>query len=262
MKKHIFSISMLLAFATVVIAQNSERKVAIVSIYSDKYIGSGDFGAGIQQALSLLSGDSLFNLKPISEKFKDKFINDYAEQLPFTILDEKLVIENEEYKNYQDFNADVDSYKDTDKSGVKNFVLDHMKVEVPQGYKYIPNVLGKGKKNKAINDMKTIFADNADAVASAWLSFELEKKIQMAGFGIGFVKTYLWFRVYDRLTDKVIFKFKEAAKSKKTFKFALGGAALQASKIQPLCEEAVERLYVDLDKELPRRIKQYLKKTK
>src|SRR5688500_14818490 len=75
----------------------AQKKIALVSFYCDKKIG----GTGMGTVGESLMNDPNFNLKPLVDKSYDRFVNEFAKDFPFTLIDKAEFVSKEEYKNYQ-----------------------------------------------------------------------------------------------------------------------------------------------------------------
>ena len=242
-KQLIFLIALL--FSVILIAQ--EKKVAVVTFYSDKMIGFSDLvGKGneiLATKIADLKNNPDFNLTPILEKFHDKFFNEYSKKFPFELLREQEVLKNEAYKNY-----------DLSKVEEREVMLDNY--EIYPEYKYISESWFKTDGEKA---MTAILKDKADGTMFVRIHFDLVK-----GFGIGGTGS-VKMRVYARIAllndeGKQILAINESAQSKKTGAMVAGIPVIKPKKLLPMCESALERLLKDLDKRLPKLVKKTNKK--
>ena len=232
-------------FTVLVVAQ--EKKVAVVTFYSDKMVGFSNLvGKGneiLATKIADLKNNPDFNLKPILQKFHDKFFNEYAKKFPFELVNEQKVLENEAYKNYE--LRDVEEYT----VKLNNY-------EVYPGYKYIAESWFKTKGEKG---MTAIFKNKANGTMYVRIHFDLEK-----GFGIGGTAS-VKMRAFARIAllnneAKQVLAINESAPSKKTGVMVGGIPVIEPKKLLPMCESALERLLKDLDKRLPKLIKKANKK--
>jgi len=80
-----------------------DKKVAVVTFYTDKIIDFKELGLGSEALLTEVAGlrdDPNFDLTPILEKFHKEFFSTYAEKLPFMLLDEAMVTTNQGYIDF------------------------------------------------------------------------------------------------------------------------------------------------------------------
>ena len=223
----------------------SQKKVAVVSFYTDKIIGFEDLGLGNEgliEAVINLSDNRDFNLTPMLEKFHKKFFEEYSTKLPFALLPEENVVNN---TAYQEFEPKWDKSEDE----LRHFL-------VYDGYKYIYEGF-LGKKNE--EGMANIFKDQADGVLFVEIHFDLVK-----GFGIGGtasikMKASCRMALYNK-EGKKVFAINESARSKKTAVMVGGIPAMSPKKILPMCESAMEKLMKHLDKKLKKIAKKADKK--
>ncbi|WP_379964646.1 hypothetical protein [Epilithonimonas sp. UC225_85] len=240
--KHFLAIILLFSLSTKVFSQ--EKKVAVVTFYTDKMIDYTDLGIGGEEIINSilnLRDNPKFNLTPIMEKYHTAFFNDYAAKFPFKLLPEDVVTSN---KQYQDF---VPSYNKSD-DALKNMI-------VYPNYKYIYEGFN-GKTNEA--GMANIFKDQADGVLFTQIHFALEKGFGIGGTATVKMKAYARIALYDKNGNKV-FVINEGANSKKTGVMVRGIPVLSPDKILPMCESALEELLKDLDDNLPKIIKKSAK---
>lgn len=192
----------------------SIQNAAVVSVFCDKQIDMSDF-KGMASSVSALAQNKDFKLKPIAVRMKDDVFLEYASFLPFPLMEEQAVINNDAYKNY---------YK-----GVK-VAISPLVYAFPDGYQ----VIFTNKKN--IEKMFEILPD-ADALIFVTASFKLDKVASILGFGTAKAEASHTITVIDR-SKKIVMQKNNRAKSENNIKFALGGV-FKASDIQPLCVEAI-----------------------
>ncbi|WP_298508997.1 hypothetical protein [uncultured Kordia sp.] len=242
MKKNI---TLLLCILYASLSFSQDKKVAVVSFYTDKIIGFEELGLGNEgliEAVLNLSDNRDFNLTPMLEKFHKKFFDDYSQKLPFSLLPEEAVVTNEAYKTFE-------PKWDKSEDELRHFL-------VYDGYKYIYEGF-LGKKNE--EGMANIFKDQADGVLFVEIHFSLVK-----GFGIGGtasikMKAFCRMALYNK-EGKKVFAINESARSKKTAVMIGGIPAMSPKKILPMCESAMDRLMKHLDKKIKKITKKAGKK--
>ncbi|AXG68563.1 hypothetical protein KORDIASMS9_00778 [Kordia sp. SMS9] len=237
-----FILLALIFFTTLSFSQ--DKKVAVVSFYTDKTIGFSDLGIGSEELITRvanLRNNPDFNLTPILEKFHKTFFDEYSKKLPFQLLPEAEVLNDEAYKNF------VPKLEGTEAELSRYIVYD--------GYKYIyEGILGKANEEGAAK----LFSE-ADGVLFIEIHFSLVK-----GFGIGKTAT-IKMRANYRMAlynkeGKKVFAINEAARSKKTTVMVKGIPVLSPKKILPMCESAMDKLMKHLDKKLKKIAKKADKK--
>ena len=97
MKKH-FMLALLVLCTTMGFAQ---KKVAVVTFYADKIVDLSDVGLAGLAAITDLKNDPNFNLKPLLEKYHERFFNTYAKEFPFEFLPEATVTGNSGYQAFK-----------------------------------------------------------------------------------------------------------------------------------------------------------------
>src|SRR5687767_9107225 len=60
-----------------------DKKIALVTFYCDKKIG----GTGLGSAAESLINDPSFDLKPLVDKSYERFVNEFAKDFPFKLMD-------------------------------------------------------------------------------------------------------------------------------------------------------------------------------
>lgn len=239
MKKIIIVLAVL--FSTALAAQ---KKVAVVSFYTDKIIDFKELGLGSEGLITEIANlrdNPDFDLTPILEKFHTKFFDTYSKKFPFELASEKEVTSNQEYI---DFVPKWDKSEDE----LKRYVI-------YDGYKYIYEGFA-GKKNEV--GMANIF-NSMDGVLFVEIHFGFVK-----GFGIGGtstlkMKAFVRMALYNKKGDKV-FAINESANSKKTAMMVKGIPVTSPKKILPMCESALDRLMKRLDKKIQKITKKAAKK--
>lgn len=217
----------------------AKKKVAVVTFYADRNIDLSDVGgAGVTLVAELLD-DPTFNLKPLIDKYHDKFFKDYAPKFPFDIAPETTVTENAAYQAYLPEYAP--GYE------VTRYV-------VPAGYKAIDAYYGK----KNVKEMVKLFSDY-DGVLFVYISFSMNKGFGVGGTATTKMKAYTNITLYNKLGTKV-FAIRESANAKQTGMMVSGVPVLDANKVMPQCESALEELMEDLDKRLQKIIDKSAKK--
>lgn len=234
-----------ICIASVSKGYSQEKKVAVVTFYTDKIIDFKELGLGSEALLTEVAGlrdDPNFDLTPILEKFHKEFFSSYAEKLPFVLLDEEVVTT---HQGYMDFEPKWEKSEEE----LKRYV-------VAPGYKFIyEGVLGKENEEGAAR----LFSDLADGVMFVEIHFAFDK-----GFGIGGtstlkMKAFTRMAIYDKNGKKVVV-INESANSKKTSMMVGGIPVMKPEKILPMCESAVDQLMKDLDKRIKKITKNVAKK--
>jgi len=231
-----------LSLGTIVQAQTNDKKVAVVSFYTDKTINVSDLGLegvkGVADKIFDLKNDPNFNLSSTLEKYHAAFFDNYSKKFPFSLLPEADVTGNSEYKSFQ---PKFENNNTDNINGIINY----------PNYKFIyEGVLGKANEE----GIAKIFSKTANGVLFTEIHFALIK-----GFGIGGTATVkmrasVRIALYDN-TGKKVWVINEAANSKKTGVMVGGIPVLSAEKIMPMCESALEELLKDLDGRMEKIIK-------
>lgn len=96
----------ILCIALLVLSQLSfsqKKKIAVVTFYANKMISFEDLGLGVDILLGdvlKLRDDPNFNLNPILKQYHNNFFNSYSKELPFDLLPESEVQNNEAYQAF------------------------------------------------------------------------------------------------------------------------------------------------------------------
>ncbi|MCI5056726.1 MAG: hypothetical protein MRY83_11500 [Flavobacteriales bacterium] len=249
MKKLFFAVIAVFLFAqTNLLAQ--KKNVAVTTMYIDKYIDasslSGD--AAMVATIATLAKDERFDLTSVLNDFHDKFFKDYVKEFNFNILDEKVVLENPDYKSYESKWGEDDQKGD-----------DWLDGYIPyEGYKVLYR---GGLKKESRNHMRMleIFDKEADGVMMIDINYSFVPKVGVGGMGTAGIAAHLHMTLYNK-EGKKVFNFHEIGTSKKTVGMVAGIPVMKIEKIKPLCENATEKLMADLYKKLPKLMKKVDKK--
>jgi hypothetical protein len=238
MKKITLPVLVLLLAFTTSFAQ--DKKVALVTFFGDKKIG----GTGMGTLGESLMKDPAFNLQPLVEKAYDRFVNEFAKDFPFKLIDAKEISSNAEYLSYKSPML-WDTTKGFNKAaGIQYAVVPGMiwaygdKQGLMSNEKYDPCNLAK------------IFP-SADGVLFVSMDYEFESRAM--GFAAGAV-AYLNMFLYDKNCGK-IFRIRERAISKGKVPAVAGVPVMNVEKIQPLCQDATDALFDDLKGRLGKIVK-------
>ena len=214
------------------------NKVALVSFYANKQIDASDF-TGIGVAIQMLAKDSNFNLQPIIEKFKGKLYSELASEMPFEFVPDEKIINNDRYKSLSaNFNPPLGKFYYTS----------------PKGYDFLPN------SKKYLDSLFWAFEDeNIDGLMFIDVNYKLNKQFEAMGFGTAKVIATVLITIYNK-KKKRVFYMPVFQPSDNKLKFALGGSALEAEKILPLCEETTDKCYMRMKEKLPRKLAKMKKK--
>lgn len=218
----------------------AQKKVAVVTFYANKYIGtlSLDGGAAIA-AVGALSKDPNFNLTSVVNNFHETFFTDFKKGFPFDVIDESEILNNEEYK----------AYNTTDTTGNRFF----SPLMFP-GYNRL--VVGSLYK-KDLKKMAEIF--QVDGFMFVNLSYEFVPKFGIGGMGTAGILAYAEISLWTKDNDKV-FAIREYAKSKKSVGMVAGVPVIKLEKLLPMCEDASSQLVEDLKERLPKMVKKVAKR--
>jgi hypothetical protein len=242
MKKFTLSILMLVAITASSYAQ--DKRVALVTFFGDKKIG----GTGMSTLGESLMKDPAFNLQPLVEKAYARFVNEFAKDFPFKLIDAKEISSNTEYQNYKSAML-MDTASGFNKSiGIQYAVVPGM----IWAYGDKQGLLGEEKRDPC--NLAKIFPD-ADAILFVTMDYEFESRAM--GMMAGAV-AYLNMFLYDKKCDKV-FRIRERGVSKGKVPAALGVPIMNVKKIQPLCEDATEALFEELKGKLGKIVKKSAK---
>lgn len=233
MKKILFALTVLFALNS----YSQNKKVAVVSFYTNKTIGLSALGLGGLASVTDLGNNPNFNLSPILEKFHNEFFTVYSKQFPFELLPENEIIQKKEYIDF------VPKYDRKEDTSIINY----------PGYQYIYEGIAGGTNEVAT---AKIFNEVADGVLFTEIHFDLQKGFGMGGTTSLKMRATARISLYDK-TGKKIFAFTEGEDSKKTGIMVGGIPILTPEKILPMCESALTELMKDLDD----RIKKIIKKT-
>lgn len=227
-----------LFLSTKVIAQ--EKKVALVTFYCDKKIG----GTGMGPAGESLMKDPNFNLQPILNKAYTRFTTEFAKDFPFKLVDQKIVSENPQYKSYQSRFL-VDTSKGINKAmGIQYAMVDGFI------WAYSGGPLVKVENRDEVN-LYQILKDNCDGVMLVYIDYEITPG--MGGFSAN-ITAYFNMTLWDK-NGKKVFTIRESGASKKKVAAVGGIPVMSVEKIQPLCEDATDVLFAELQGKINKIVK-------
>ncbi|KAF2518159.1 hypothetical protein E0W68_10500 [Flavobacterium salilacus subsp. salilacus] len=230
--------------------QAQVEKAAVVSFYTNKVVGFSEIsGPGTDVLLEKvlnLSEDPDFNLQPMLNKFHEQFFTKYAKDFQYDFLPEDEVTSNPEYINFVPTTLGVETQENDRLLSYGN-------------YKAIyEGALGKANEE----GMAKIFKDKAERTIYVSFSFEfVNSAIGIGSTGLLKIRATMRIAVYDKAGKKV-FIIREGANSKQTVVKVKGIPIMDASKILPMCESALDELMKDMDKKLEKRILKELKNKK
>jgi len=219
----------------------AQKKVAVVTFYADKIVDLSDLGGLISlAAVTQLKDDPNFNLKPLLEKYHDKFFNAYAKSFPFELLPEATVTGNKEYQAFKPTLVGIDQ--------------DMSYFQTYEGYVAIAPTLSSAN----VQGMLKLFPE-ADGVLYIYIKFALNKGFGVGGTATTKMQAYTHLALYNKKGDNV-FAINEHANSKKTGVMVGGVPVMKPEKLLPMCESALDELMEDLDGRLDKIIKKTNKK--
>lgn len=247
-KQNTLIILALILFCSPIIAQ---KKVAIVTFYVDKHIdfSSLNGNAALAANIMALAEDPAFDLQPTLEEFHKVFMEDLAKEFPFEFIDEGIVINNEEYKKYENFGTDG---ADENKGVMQRYLT------VP-GYKPLLEVSSLSKdEHRAELDMLKMFGD-VDGVMFIRLDYSFIAKVAIGGMGAAGMNAWFRMKLWNKEGKKVFAK-NESATSKTTVALVAGVPVTDPDEILPMCQNANEKLIADLKKKMGKIVSKVEKK--
>jgi hypothetical protein len=238
MRKIILSASLILSLVLTGFSQ--DKKVALVTFYGDKKIG----GTGMGTFGESLMKDPNFNLQPLVEKSYERFVNEFAKDFPFKLIDQNEINGNAEYQAYKSSML-ADTTSGLNKSiGLQYAVIKGM----IWAYGDIQGLLKEEKRDPC--NLAKIFPQ-ADGILFVTMDYEFQPRAM--GFAAGAV-AYLNMFLYDKKCDK-IFRIREQGVSKGKVPAVGGIPVMDVNKIQPLCQDATEALFDELKGKLGKIVK-------
>lgn len=235
----------LVTFLSLFMLGNAQKKkVAVVTFYADKMIDLSalDASADLIAKNSNLSDDPDFNLTEPLKKLHSAFLSEYAKNFDFEIIPEADVINNETYQAF------TPTYEEAG-----NINQDVESTTAIEGYKVIPVYRQNVKDlNKVAEDL------GVDGIVFIHLDFGFVKT-GVGNFGYVSIQARYSMSLFTK-DNNSIFQFHEVAGSPKKAAMVKGIPVMSPSKIQPMCESAVEKLMKDLNKKVARLAKKANKK--
>jgi hypothetical protein len=242
MKK--ITLPILIILLAVAASFGQEKRVALVTFFGDKKIG----GTGMGTLGESLMKNPAFNLQPLVDKAYERFVNEFAKDFPFKLIDKNEITSNPQYQSFQS-GMMPDTSKNVNKwYGVQYAVIKDM----IWAYGDNQGLLKEEKRDPC--NLAKIFPD-ADGILFVTMDYEFESRAM--GFAAG-AKAYLNMFLYDKKCDKV-FRIREQGISKGKVPAAAGIPIMNVEKIQPLCQDATEQLFEELKGKLGKIVKKSAK---
>lgn len=238
----------LLIVSLVAQATAQNKKVALTSFRVSKHINFEQLGgaAGLAASVATLAESPDFNLQPVLDSFYSVFMNDFAQQFPFELLDENVVLKDSNYINYQGrFNESEDENR-----GV--FLQQYL---VPKTYKPLQESLFKTKKSNQMQ-MVNLFKDRADGVMFVSMGYEFIRKPLPFTAGI---RAYCRIKIWNSKGKRVV-TVNEYAKSKKSIAIIAGIPVMKPEKLLPMCIDSSNELMEDLHRRMKKITRKAAKK--
>jgi len=221
-----------------------QKKIAVLTFYADKNIDLSAISPTADLVLknTALAQDPTFILTPVLEKFHKAFFTQYLKNLPFEVIEEKVVHENQKYRDYGPISK-------------KGIAYEAAQYSVVEGYQVI-----RPSRTKATETIGLAKELGVDGIMFVRLTFDFNKT-GVGKFGYVSIRAKLSIDLYDK-NGRSIFQFHELAGSKKKAVMVGGVPIMSPKKILPMCESAVDQLMKDLDKKVKRIAKKTIKKLK
>ena len=238
MKKAIILVALFLAFTA---GYAQDKKVAVVTFYINKQVDVSSFGGEAQLASIKLRDEPNFNLQPILQEFHSRFFEEYSKDFPFQLLPEDQILNNDAYKAFSPIGTEATS------GPLKGLSAEMFNLPFP-GYKIVLPVVGHENERNLL----AIFPQ-ADGVMKVYIDFSLVKW-GFGGMGIVKMNAHANVALFNKNGDKV-FSIKEDAESKTTGALVAGIPVMTPETILPMCESAMDKLLINLQKDLPKMVR-------
>jgi hypothetical protein len=184
MKRPLFYLAIFLLAVTATSSFAQNKKVAVVTFYAVKKLGVGQFGS-VAQLVNRLADDPNFNMQPLLNNFHTQFFDTYSKDLPFTLLPENEVLNNEAYKAYVPVGEEG--------TGV---LKDTYNLPYP-GYKVILPLAGHTNEKNLLK-----MFPQADGVMKVYVDFDLVQ-VGFAGMGVVKVNAFANIALFDKNGEKI-----------------------------------------------------------
>lgn len=207
---------------------------AVPIITVDENIDLTDVQDGGATLAQRLLDDDAFDLSPMVDTLRNNIFNEYAEQMPMTILPERQVIRTERYRN---FNLLDRESSDERMQNLQNIL-------VPDGYKKYDVAEGSvfGSRQQ---EMFGAVSDRTDALLFVSARYEMVEDNPFWHFFVPFTpdRAYVEATVDLEMVNRqgeVIMDISKTGRSEESMAM-VAGLNLEADKIQSLCFTATAR---------------------
>jgi len=256
MKKKVLLITTIVMTSFVINVHAQLKRVAVISIYGNKKLGnsggSASLGGGVSlgDLNNLMLSDSAYNLTGIVEKFANLVSNDLLKEFPFPFVPKDSVVNNPGYKSL------IDASKHFSKASYEG---KHPTVQVAEGYIPLAANGFLDDDTKAIKKSFDYLPADVDGVMIAYLDFDVQNSGASA-FGVSSKKGFAFanIKIFNREGTR-IFKLKDSEKSKGSITTVMG-MMTEPKKVIPLINDASDKLFAELLKEMPKSINKLAKK--
>jgi hypothetical protein len=195
--------------------------------------------------------DSAYNLTGIVDKFGSIINNDLLKEFPFPFVPKDSVVNAPGYKDL------INESKHFNKNSYQGSLK--APVQVYDGYIPLAANGFLDDDTKAIKKSFDLLPTDVDGVMIAYLDFDLQNSGTTA-FGLSSKKGFALanIKIFNR-EGKRIFKLKDSEKSKGSITTVMG-MMTETKKVIPLINDAADKLFAELLKEMPKAINKLAKK--
>ncbi|HUW04914.1 MAG TPA: hypothetical protein VMW01_01525 [Williamwhitmania sp.] len=241
MKNLFLGTLMLCSFS--VLAADGPKTVAITTIYVNKTIQTESASSVLLSKIDAIGNNPAFKLDSVLAQFKRKFETEYAPSFPFKLLPEQEVITNEKYKEFKSCSADTNSA-----------MMRLFKPLLPSGYKFM--IRTSTLTNDKRRDEMIMLSDfpDVDGVMFISLDYTIVPKMAIGGLGVAGMRATARIYLVNKKGEKVFDKF-ITGMSSKSVGMVEGIPVMDLDKILPLCTNATEDLFKEMDSKLPKLLK-------
>jgi hypothetical protein len=239
-KKSMKMLAVLLVAAATISSATAQVKSVLARVSSNDELYTAGF-TDISMKMVNLTSDK-FSIKGELEKIKSYFYLELLKELPFEVIPEKAVLENQAFQNY------------VVENNSKIIAMVNSSLAYDGYLKYLP--LTKDGKAELL---ELFAADGVNTLLSLDVTCYIEGKTMVANTGTAVATIKVIITLFDR-GNNLLMSLEAKGQSKQTLKVVGGQITSGKDNIPEYLQEASVALFEDMTSKLPKAIKKFEKK--